>query len=385
MIIKNAKILTMEDKDYPCGDIVIENGKINKIGCGLGSEDEEVIDASGKWVLPGFVDPHCHLGMLEDSEGFAGDDLNESTDPVTPELRAIDAINPDDVCFKEAREHGITTAVTGPGSSNVIGGQFAAIKTYGQRIDDMIIKAPVALKAALGENPKKTYHSLGRSPSTRMATAAILRNSLINAQDYVNKIKAAGDNQEKLPKRDIKLEAIAKVLTKEIPLKIHVHRRDDIFTALRIAKEFNIDITIDHCTEGYMITDFLKKENAKVILGPFLTDRSKPEIRNLSFKAPSVLSNAGMEFAIMSDHPEVPIQYLPVTAALAVREGLDEKEALKAITIYAARITGIDKRVGSLKAGKDADISIFNGNPLDFRTQTDMVIIDGKIVYSRNS
>ena len=381
ILIKNGKVLTMTDKIYEKGDVLIDGKKIVEVGENLQApSDAQVIDAQGMWVMPGIVDAHCHIGMWEDGIGFEGADGNEATNPVTPELRAIDGINPDDNCFREAREHGVTSVVTGPGSANVIGGQFAALKTYGRRVEDMVFKEPLALKVAFGENPKRVYNDQGKSPSTRMATAAILRQNLINAQEYKKKLEKGKSDPDKMPERDLQMEILVKVLNREIPIKAHAHRADDILTAIRIAKEFDIDITIDHCTEGHRIADYLLEENAKVILGPLLSDRSKVELKNMSFKAPGILSKAGIKVAIMTDHPVIPVQYLPVCAAIAVREGMDEMEALKAITINAAEITGIADRVGSLEAGKDADIVIFDGHPLDFRSKTVWVFIDGHAV-----
>lgn len=384
VLIKNGRILTMAGKDYDKGDILIEGTKIKKVAEHIDPpENFEVIDAQGMWVMPGIVDAHCHIGMWEDGIGEEGADGNEMTDPVTPHLRAIDGINPDDNSFREAREHGVTTVVTGPGSANVIGGQFAALKTYGRRVDDMVIKAPLAVKAALGENPKRVYGGQHKAPSTRMATAAILRQVLIRAQEYRRKLELGKKDPDKMPDRDIKMEILVRVLNREIPLKIHAHRADDILTAIRIAREFNIDFTLDHCTEGHRIVDFLLEENAKVIVGPLLTERSKVELKNLTFKAPAILSRAGLKVAIMTDHPVIPIQYLPVCASIAVREGMDEMEALKAITIYPAQITGLDDRVGSLEEGKDADVVIFDGHPLDVRSRTQWVFIDGNPVFRR--
>lgn len=380
----------MDGTDYENGYVLIDNGKI----AGVGSADtfdesqfsiDKIIDAQGGYVLPGFIDAHCHVGMWEDSVGFEGDDGNEDTDPVTPHLRAIDAINPNDRAFEEAREAGVTTVVTGPGSANVIGGQFAAIKTYGRRIDEMILKEPIAMKVAFGENPKTVYHQKNQSPVTRMATAAILRESLMKARDYkrtMDEYNADPEENDK-PDFDFKMESLLKVLNKEIPLKAHAHRADDIFTALRIAREFNLNITLEHCTEGHLIADYLKEEAIPVNVGPSLSDRSKVELKHLTFKTPGILAKEGLSVAIITDHPVTPIQYLPLCAALAVREGMDEYEALKAITINAANNCGIDDRVGSIKAGKDADITIFNGHPLDFRTRAEYVLINGKIVYER--
>ena len=388
LLIKNARIITMAGEEYNKGYIAAEEGKIKALGDNedAGSIEAggctQVIDANGCYVLPGFIDPHCHVGMWEDSVGFEGDDGNEMTDPVTPQLRAIDAVYHADRAFVEAREAGVTTVVTGPGSANVIGGQFAALKTYGRSVDDMLLKHPVAMKVAFGENPKSVYHEKRQAPSTRMATAAILRENLLKAKEYkqmLDDYERDSENNDK-PDYDMKLEALLMVLNGKIPVKAHAHRADDIITALRIAKEFGLKITIEHCTEGYLITDILLEENVPVITGPFLTDRSKIELRNQSVKAPGILSKAGIKTAIMTDHPCTPVQYLPLCAAVAIKEGMDEYEALKAITINAAAITGIDGRVGSLETGKDADIIITDGPPLELKTRVLYTIINGQVV-----
>ena len=386
-LIKNAKILTMTDKNYDCGDILIKDGKIFEIGESINApEGAQIIDAKGLWALPGFVDAHCHVGIFEDKMGFEGEDGNEVVEPITPSLRAIDAINPADYSFKEAYEHGVTTVCTGPGSANVIGGQFVAMKTYGRRVDDMIIKEPLAIKAAFGENPKRVYSSQEKSPSTRMATAAMLRQALVEAREYKKKIDTADiDEEEKMPERDLAQEVMVQLIEKKIYMKAHCHRADDILTAIRIAKEFDIDYSIEHCTEGHLIVDILKEEKAKCILGPLLSARSKIELSNLTFKAPGIFEKAGMKFALMTDHPVIPLHFLPVCAAIAVREGCSEETALKSITIYAAEIAGIDDRVGSLEVGKDADIALFDSHPLDFKCHTQKVFIDGKKVYDKST
>jgi len=398
MLIINGNILTMADRkeqqgkegpvlSYENGYILVENDKIRAVGpmseC---PEDTEKIDANGRYVLPGLVDAHTHIGILEDSVGFEGDDANETTDPVTPHLRAIDGIYHTDRSFEEARQWGVTTVISGPGSGNVICGQFAALKTYGRSVDEMIIKEPCALKVAFGENPKSVYHEKNHAPSTRMATAAIFREQLFKAREYMEAwedyLKDKEENDK--PEFDMRLEAIIPALKRELIVKVHAHRADDILTAIRIAKEFNLDITIDHCTEGYLITDILKENKVKVILGPMLTDRSKIELRNQCIGAPGILAKAGIPVAIMTDHPCVPIQHLLLCAAVAVREGMDEEDALRAITINAAKTARIENRVGSLEAGKDADIVIFSGHPFDFRTKVDITIIGGKAVYRRD-
>jgi imidazolonepropionase-like amidohydrolase len=381
-LIKNANIHSMANENFENGMILVDNGKIIAIGNVVNvPSNVETIDAKGKFVMPGMIDAHCHLGMWEDGMGFEGADGNEAVDPVTPQLRAIDAINPSDICFKDALEAGITTVATGPGSANVIGGQFAVIKTYGNRIDNMVVNDCLAMKVAFGENPKRVYHAQKKSPSTRMGTAAILRENLIKAQMYIEKQNKALENPDKIPDYDMKMEALAKVIRKEIPLKAHAHRADDILTALRIAKEFNVDITLDHCTEGHLIVDYLKEGTQKgIILGPTLSNRSKVELQNLTFETPGILSKAGLKVAIMTDHPVIPLQYLPVCAGIAAREGMDEGEALKAITINAAEILGIADKVGSLEVGKDADIVIYSGHPFDLRSKVEFVMINGEVV-----
>lgn len=388
LVLKNAKLFTMNENDPNgrcyVGDITVENGKIVSVGKVHVAEDAEVIELSGLTVIPGIIDAHCHIGMFEDGMGFEGDDGNEMSSPSTPEVRAIDAINPFDKCFEEAMRGGVTTCVTGPGSANVVGGQFAAVKTNGRDVEDMLLRFPVGMKAAFGENPKRVYESR-KAIFTRMQIAATLRTTLTKATEYEKKLRLAGDDESKKPERDLAMEAMLPVIRRELPLKIHAHRADDILTALRIAREFNIRVTLDHCTEGYMIPELLKKgiedTGAGVIIGPLLSDRSKIELRNQSYSAPRVLYENGIEFAMMTDHPVIPEQYLPICAGLAVREGLPEYEALKSITINAAKITGLDDRIGSIEPGKDADIAVFNGDPLEVKTRCVMTIINGRICH----
>ena len=384
LVIKNARLLTMTENGSFVGDIRIDGGKIAEIAQNIDTTGCDVFDAEGMYAMPGIIDAHSHIGMWEDGMGREGSDGNEATNPVTPEMRSIDGINPFDRCCREAVACGVTTAVTGPGSANVVGGTFVAMKLYGRSMDEMILKFPVAMKAAFGENPKRVYGDKA-TPATRMAIAAILRKALAGALDYAKKIENAKDDPSKMPERDLGKEALLPVIRRELPLKIHCHRADDILTAIRIAKEFNVRFTLDHCTEGYLIPDLLKETieetGAGIIIGPLLTDRSKIELRNVSFSAPKALYDAGIDFAMMTDHPVIPEQYLPVCAALAVREGLPEDAALRSITINAARITGIDDRVGSLEVGKDADIAVFSGHPLDFRSRCVLCTVDGQVAH----
>jgi imidazolonepropionase-like amidohydrolase len=385
ILIKNGYIKTMTQGDIEKGQILIDGKIIKEVGETVQAPiDCEVIDATGYLITPGLIDAHCHIGMWEEGIGFEGADGNEATDPVTPHLRAIDSINPMDMAFQEAREGGVTTAVTGPGSANVIGGTFIAIKTYGKRIDKMILKDPVAMKIAFGENPKRVYDDQHKAPSTRMGTAAILRETLFEAKKYIADQEKALKDPDETPDFDMKMEALIPVMKKEIPLKAHAHRADDIFTALRIAKEFDLDITLDHCTEGHLITEELKEENKYVIIGPSLSGRTKFELKNLTFDTPRILNEAGLKMAIMTDSPVIPLQYLSLCAGLAVKAGLSEEEGWKAITINAAEISGISERVGSIEAGKDADLVIFKGNPLkEINHEVKATIIDGNLVYNR--
>ena len=387
LLLKNGNVMTMAGPAF-VGDVAIENGKIVAVGQSLSYSDAEVRDVTGMTVMPGIVDPHCHIGMWEDAMGFEGADGNECTNPITPELRAIDAINPYDRCFEEAAAGGVTTCVTGPGSANVIGGQFVAIKTHGDSVEDMVLRFPVAVKAAFGENPKRVYNGKNQTPSTRMATAAFMRKALIEAQEYNEKLERGKADPEKMPERNLGKEILARVIRRELPMKIHAHRADDILTAIRICREFKLRYTLDHCTEGYLITDKLKEALGEdcegIIVGPLLTDRSKIELKNLSFKAPKVLEQAGIEYAMMTDHPVTPEQYLPICTAVAVREGASEEGALKAITINAAKITGIADRVGSIEVGKDADIAVFSGHPFDFRSRCVLTLVNGKVAHEEH-
>lgn len=384
MILKNGTIYTMENDEIIENGFVVFNEKIEKIGRMTDfSESGEAIDLKGAYVFPGFIDAHTHLGMFEDSLGFEGDDGNEETDPVTPQLRAVDAVNPMDNYFKEALFAGVTAVGTGPGSANPISGSFTAMKTAGSIIDDMIIKENAAMKFSFGENPKTVYRGKDRQPATRMATAALIREQLKKAVEYKEDLENYEKNSEEYdkPEYDMKCESLLPLLRGKIPMKAHAHRADDIMTAIRIANEFNVNITIEHATEGHLIADRLKKEGVFCNLGPTLSDRSKPELKNLTFEIYGILEKKGVPVSIITDHPEIPVNFLPLCAALAVKYGMSEYGALKAITLNPAKALGIDERVGSLKVGKDADIAVFDKIPLDIFAKTKYVFVNGEKVY----
>ncbi len=385
ILIRNGLVKTMAGPDIENGQVLLDGGKIVAVGKEVNAPaDAQVIDATGCLVTPGLIDGHCHIGMEEAAIGFEGTDGNECTDPLTPQVRAIDAIQPMDETLAQAAAAGVTTAVTGPGSGNVVGGTFVAIKMHGSRVDDMVLKYPVAMKCAFGENPKRVYGTQKKMPMTRMGTAALLRDLLARTVEYdeTKKAYAADPKNNKKPAIDVKLEAMLPVIHKEIPLKAHAHRADDIFTALRIAKEFDVDITLDHCTEGHLIVDELVKEGKGVLVGPTMGDKSKFELKNKSFETPKAMNEAGLTMCIVTDAPVLPLEYLSLCAGLAVNAGLDEQEAWKAITINPAKITGLSDRVGSLEVGKDADVAIFRGNPItDLQYTTAYTIINGEIVH----
>ena len=380
LLIKNGYVKPMVGEDIPGGCVLLgDDGKIVAVGAEISAPDGcTVIDAQGRLVTPGCVDAHCHIGLDNQGMGWEGRDYNEIIDPLTPHMRAIDSINPQDEAFQLGIEGGVTTACTGPGSANVVGGSFAAIKLVGKRVDDMIVKHPLAMKCAFGENPKRCYgQGLKKSPTTRMATAALLRELLFKTQRYMQD-QQSGKN----PGFDMKLEAMIPVLKKEIPLKAHAHRADDIFTAIRIAREFDLDITLDHCTDGELIAEELAKEGLSAFVGPTLGSKSKIELRNKSFTTPAALHAAGVPISIITDAPVIPLQNLPMCAGLAANAGLPMDEAWKAITINPARQTGIGDRVGSLEPGKDADVVIWEADPLTtVGAGAWMTVVDGKIVY----
>jgi len=378
LFIKNGYVKTMAGPDLPGGCVLIgDDGKILEVGQNLTAPaGAEIIDAQGALVTPGCVDAHCHIGLHNEACGWEGMDYNEIVDPVTPQMRAIDSINPLDESFPLALKGGVTTACTGPGSANVVGGTFVAIKLFGKRVDKMIVKDPIAMKCAFGENPKRCYRS--SCDSSRMTTAAKLREMLFKAREYDRKIQAAGDDESKLPAFDMKLDALLPVIRGELPLKAHAHATEDIFTAIRIAKEFGVKLTLEHVTEGHMIAEELAAEGYPCAVGPSLTDASKWELRNMTFETPGVLSKAGCKVSIITDADVIPQQYLPLCAGLAVKSGMDPFAALQAITINPALHAGIADRVGSLECGKDADIVLTDGCPFEVSTNVKAVFVNGK-------
>ena len=376
--IKNGTLHTAVSKETFIADILIDGGKIVKIGKGLSADGAEVIDATGLQVYPGFVEAHCHIGLDGYGIGYEGHDYNELNDPVTPQVQAIDGINPFDPCMKMAAKAGVTCFATGPGSSNSIGGTFAAIKPVGTRVDNMIVKFPIAMKCAFGENPKRCYQKQGIS--SRMTNAAKIREALNKAKVYKAKIEAAGDDASKLPAYDQKSEALIPVLNREIPLKAHAHQANDIFTASRIAKEFGVGLTLEHVTEGHMIVDELAKENLPLAVGPTFGHASKFELQNKTWETPGILAKAGCHVSIITDAPVTPLHYLPLCAGLAIKAGMDEYEALRAVTINPAEHIGIADRVGSLEEGKDADVVIVDGCPFDVTGVIKHVLINGEKV-----
>ena len=385
MYILGGKIKTMAGEDIPDGCIHLVDGKIAEIGRRDESKvhpaaHERVLEIRDGIIMPGIIEAHCHMGITEEKKGMEGDDCNETVDPITPWLRAIDAINTMDAAFGDAVRSGITAAMIGPGSSNVVGGQFALLKTSGRRADDLVIKAPAAMKVAFGENPKVNYSGQNKSPSTRMAIAGMLRKELFRARQYAkDKENALGQGQDF--QEDFTLECWLPVLNNEIPLKAHVHRVDDIFTAIRIAREFDLNMTLDHCSEGHLIAEELAAEGFPAIVGPDFASRNKIEVQNMAFKTAGVLNRAGVMTAITTDHPVSLIQSLPLCVGMAVKAGLPLEEGYKAMTIYAADICGVADRMGSLEVGKDANLAIFDGNPMEVFTETLYTIIDGEIVY----
>lgn len=373
LLIQHGTLHTMESDDPIQADLLIKDGKIAKIARKVSPEkDVQILNAEGLHIYPGFIDAHSHIGIAEEQTTAQTDPSNEGTDPVTPFIRAVDGINPMDSAFHNALAAGITGVMVGPGSSNPIGGQFAFIKTYGRCVDDMVVLAPAAIKLAFGENPMSTYGTNGTMPATRMGIASVIREELFRAQQYLENCDA---------QKDYRLECYRELFEGKIPLKAHVHRADDIFTAIRIAKEFGLGLTLDHCTEGHLIAREIAASGFPAIVGPSLASRTKEEVAYSDFKTPGILHRTGVTVALTTDHPVSRIQYLPLCASLAAKEGLGEQAALRAITIDAAKICRVDHRLGSLQEGKDADLAIFDGDPMEITSSVCMTMINGKVVW----
>ena len=401
--ITNGRVLTITQGVLDPGTIIVEGGRIVAVGEDLIlPEDAEIYDATGKTVMPGLIDAHCHVGLFPDGVGWEYADGNEMTDPITPHLRALDAVHPENDAFQELVEAGVTTVLTGPGSGNLIGGQWVCLKTAPKaRVEEMVLLEPAGMKMALGENPRRVYGDQKKMPSTRMGNAALIRAAFVDAQNYLDKwaryeqdlagyqakVEAGDDSTSaadapKRPERDLKLEALGKVLRREMKARIHAHRADDMLTAIRIAEEFDLDLTLEHATEGYKIADTLAAKGIPVTAGPILFSRVKYELKEMTPKNPGLMAKAGVKVAIQTDEMSA-VKYLTINAALAVREGMPEQEALKAITIHGAEIIGVEDVIGSLEAGKDADIVVFDGHPFDYRTKVDLVLVDGQVAYMR--
>ena len=387
--ITGGRVVPVTADPVENGTILIEDGKITAVGADLAVPDgAQVIDAAGQWVLPGFVEVHGHVGVHEEAKGWAGSDTNEMTEPVTAQVRALDAINPADLGFRDAISGGVLAVNVNPGSGNPIGGQTVALRCWGRTVDEMLLREPSGLKSALGENPKRVYGEQGKMPSTRLGTAAVIRGAFVSAANYLAKLDAEAAKPEadrKPVDRDLKLEALGRVLRREIPWRQHCHRADDIATALRIAEEFGYDLVIDHGTEAHLVADLLAARNIPVIIGPLFTSRSKVELLNRSLANPGRLARAGVTIAITTDHPVVPIHFLVHQATLAVKEGLDRDTALAALTINPARIAGVDGRLGSIEPGKDADLVLWSGDPLDVFSRAQRALIGGREIYSWNN
>ena len=383
--IVGGRVVPISGAPLDGGTVLVAHGKITAVGPDLQiPDDATVIDAAGRWVLPGFIEAHGHVGVHEEAEGWAGSDSNELTEPVTAHVRALDAINPADLGFRDAVSGGVLAVNVNPGSGNPIGGQTAALKCWGRTVDEMLLKAPAGMKSALGENPKRVYGERKQSPSTRLGTAAVIRAALVDAANYLAKLEAEQrktEDERKYIDRDLKLEALGRVLRKEIPWRQHCHRADDIATALRLAEEFGYNLVIDHGTEAHLLADILAAKDIPVIIGPLFTSRSKVELRNRSLDNPGKLASAGVTIAITTDHPVVPINFLAHQAALSVKHGLDRDTALRALTINPARIIGIDDRLGSIEPGKDADLVLWSGDPLDVLSRVTLALMNGEEIY----
>ncbi len=398
--IVNGQVMTITQGTLDRGTVLVEGGRIVALGEEVEiPEDAEIYDAQGRIVMPGMIDAHCHVGLFPDGIGWEYSDGNEMTDPITPHLRALDAVHPEDPAFKDLVAAGVTTVLTGPGSGNLIGGQWVCLKTAPKpSVEEMVLLEPAGMKMALGENPKRVYGDQKKNPSTRMGNAATLRAALVEARNYLDKweryrvdlsdyqakLEAGKQDAErpKMPERNLKLEALGKVLRRELKARVHAHRADDMLTAIRIAEEFDLDLTLEHATEGYKIAEILAAKGIMVTAGPILFSRVKYELREMTPKNPGLMAQAGVKVAIQTDEMSA-VKYLTINAALAAREGMSEEEALKAITINAAEVIGVEDRVGSLEVGKDADIVVLNGHPFDYRTVAELVLVDGQVAYRR--
>jgi imidazolonepropionase-like amidohydrolase len=379
LAIVGGRVIPVAGAPIEDGVVLVNDGRVEAVGRDVRVPDgAEWVGAAGKVVLPGLVDAHTHLGVHEEAEGWAGQDTNEMTEPVTPQVRALDAINPADLGFADAVAGGVLTVNVNPGSGNPIGGQAAAVRSAGRTVDDMVLRAPSGLKSALGENPKRVYGDRKQLPSTRLGTAAVIRDALVKARNYLDKLDRGDDPP---PERDLRWEALGLVLSGDIPWRQHCHRADDIATALRLADEFGYRLVIDHGTEAVLLADRLAERDVPVLIGPLLTSRSKVELRNRSLTNPGRLAAAGVELGIITDHPVVPIHLLAVQAALAVREGLDPAAALRAVTLTPARVLGLDDRLGSLEPGKHATLCVWSGDPLDARSRVEAAWIEGRQVF----
>jgi imidazolonepropionase-like amidohydrolase len=377
--ISGGYVVPIEGSPIDGGTVLLRDGKIEAVGAGLTVPDGyHVVDATGKWVLPSFIDAHTHVGVHEEAEGWAGNDTNEMTDPVTAHVRALDAINPADLGFRDAISGGVLNVNVNPGSGNPIGGQTVALKCWGRTVDQMLLREPAGLKSALGENPKRVYGDRKETPSTRLGIAAVIRGAFVDALNYERKLGASADEPVA---RDLKLEALLRVLHKEIPWRQHCHRADDIATAMRIAREFGYNLVIDHGTEANLLADQIAAAGIPVVIGPLFTSRAKPELRNRSIANPGRLAAAGVEISLTTDHPVVPIHFLIHQATLAVKEGLDRSVALRAVTIHPARVIGCADRLGSLEPGKDADVVIWSGDPLDVMSRAEFAYQNGREIY----
>jgi imidazolonepropionase-like amidohydrolase len=386
LAIVGGRVVPVTAEPIENGTVLIAGGRITAVGSDVAIPDGvRVLDAAGGWVLPGFIDAHAHVGVGEEAQGWAGRDVNEMTEPVTAHVRAVDAINPADLGFRDAISGGVLAVNVNPGSGNPIGGQTVALKCWGRTVDEMVLRQPSGMKSALGENPKRIYGDQQKMPSTRLGTAAVIRGALVDAANYLQRLdyqEGRPEEERKPVDRNLKHEALGLVLRRQIPWRQHCHRADDIATALRIAEEFGYDLVIDHGTEAHLLADILAAKGIPVIIGPLLTSRSKVELRNRSIANPGRLASAGVTIAITTDHPVVPINLLIQQAILAVKEGLDRETALRSLTINPARITGTDSRLGSIEPGKDADLTVWSGDPLDVFSRVQRAFIDGAEIYT---